>query len=85
MHYPPERVLVVRSEDFFTDPAAAFRRVVEFADLAPWQPEAFVNASRMRERRTGRTAAGGRRPPGAGVRCVNDDLAELLGDGAPRW
>jgi len=39
--FPREQVLVVRSEDFFEDPAAAFRQVLQFLKLTPWQPREF--------------------------------------------
>ena len=36
-----ERVLVVRSEDMFVDPAAAFRQVTDFIGIDPVQPPAY--------------------------------------------
>jgi hypothetical protein len=84
-HYVPERVLVVRSEDFFADPASVFRRVVGFAGLAPWQPEAFVNASRMRGDGPGAPPPDARALLSRAFAGVNDDLAALLGEGAPTW
>lgn len=33
--FPAERILVLKSEDFFADPAAGYARVLEFLDLAP--------------------------------------------------
>ena len=45
---PADRLLVVRSEDFFADPAAVFGRILEFLGLPPWAPADFVNVSRQR-------------------------------------
>jgi hypothetical protein len=36
--YPRERVLVLRSEDFYGDPLAAYRRVEGFLGLEPFRP-----------------------------------------------
>lgn len=36
-----DRVLVVESESFFTDPRAEYQRIVEFLDLDPFVPESF--------------------------------------------
>jgi sulfotransferase family protein len=84
-HFPPDRMLVVRSEDFFADPAPVFRRVVEFLGLSPWAPDHLVNVSRQ-----GRPA-----PPPIPARTratlaerfadSNRDLVAVLGDDAPRW
>ena len=84
-HFPADRLLVVRSEDFFADPASVFRRVLEFLGLRPWEPADFVNVSRQR-----RPA-----PPPIPERCraalgerfarPNAELVALLGETAPRW
>lgn len=36
--FPRERVLVVKSEDFFADPAEALRAVLKFLGLPAWEP-----------------------------------------------
>lgn len=36
--FPPEQVLVLRSEDMFTAPGVVFRRCTDFLDLTPFQP-----------------------------------------------
>jgi Sulfotransferase domain len=40
-HYPSEQVHVMRSEDFFTDPAAEFRTLSDFLGLGRFEPTAF--------------------------------------------
>lgn len=37
--YPTEQVLVLRSEDMFTQPEVVFRRCTDFLGLSPFQPE----------------------------------------------
>jgi hypothetical protein len=44
--FPPERVLIVRSEDFFADPPASFASILAFLGLDPWRPSEFRNVSR---------------------------------------
>jgi hypothetical protein len=41
-HYPRERLLVVRAEDLFTDPATVIRTTTEFLGLAPRDPREFI-------------------------------------------
>ncbi len=84
-HFAVDRLLVVRSEDFFADPGSVFRRILEFLELRPWAPAAFVNASRQRRPV----------PPPIPERCrealagrfalPNQELVSLLGADAPRW
>ncbi len=47
-HYPEDRLLVLRSEDFYTDTPATFDRVVDFLQLDPWRPPEFANWSYSR-------------------------------------
>lgn len=83
--FPRERLLVVRSEDFFGDPSTSFRRIVDFVGLAPWDPGSFTNVSRPR--------GGGPPPMPARVRdqltetfaMAEPSLAQLLGDDTPQW
>ncbi len=46
--FPPERMLILRSEDFFSDPESSYAKVLVFLGLPPWRPRAFAryNASR---------------------------------------
>ena len=44
-HFGRAEVLVVRSEDFFHRPAAAFTEILDFLELPAWQPGAFPNYS----------------------------------------
>ena len=37
-YFDPEQLLIVKSEDFFTDPLAILRTVLEFLDLSEWEP-----------------------------------------------
>ncbi|HEX2370364.1 MAG TPA: sulfotransferase [Acidimicrobiia bacterium] len=47
-HYPEEHLLVIRSEDFYTDTPAALDLVVSFLQLEPWRPPEFANWSYSR-------------------------------------
>jgi Sulfotransferase domain len=40
-HFPADRILVLRSEALFDDPARCYRRVLEFLGLPPWAPPSF--------------------------------------------
>jgi len=40
-----DRLLLIRSEDLFRDPAATLDRVERFVGLTPWLPESFANWS----------------------------------------
>ena len=44
--YPSERLLVLRSEDLYADPAATWVQLVEFLGLPPWDLRRFRNHSR---------------------------------------
>lgn len=44
-HFPPDRILVVQSEDFYTDTPAVYKAVLEFLGLPEWQPAAYRNFS----------------------------------------
>jgi Sulfotransferase domain len=39
--FGPEQLLVIDSEAFFTDPAAEYKRIVDFLDVEPFQPARF--------------------------------------------
>jgi hypothetical protein len=42
-HFPPQRLLILESGQFFRGTADAFARVLEFLELPPWQPAQFGN------------------------------------------
>ncbi|MGH7819974.1 MAG: sulfotransferase domain-containing protein [Candidatus Binatia bacterium] len=44
--FPPERLLVIASEEFFSAPAAAYRAVLRFLDLPAWEPPAYLHFNR---------------------------------------
>jgi hypothetical protein len=46
--FPPEQMLIIKSEDFFSQPEPSFANVLEFLDLPPWRPKSFrrYNAAR---------------------------------------
>lgn len=76
-HVPRERIMVVRSEDFYADPASTYAELLEFLDLEPFLPPRFAQHTRRVER-------GG--PPAEVARALRDyfvpynaRLAELLG------
>jgi hypothetical protein len=86
--YPPDRLLVVRSEDLFAAPAPTLARIVAHLGLAPWAPPGFANAS-------ANASAGS---PGAAAMSATARarlattfaaepaaLATLLGPDAPTW
>lgn len=74
---PPERLLVVCSEELFAAPAAAYARVLAFLGLPPFEPASFAAPRRKK----------GREPMGADVRArlvdfyrePNERLYALLG------
>jgi hypothetical protein len=80
-HYPDDRLLVMRSEDFYTDTPATFDRVLSFLQLDPWRPPEFANWS----------YSGGSRPAKEGIdsdvgaalaasfASDNRDLEDMLG------
>lgn len=43
--FAPDRILIVRSEDLFADPKPTFASILEFIDVAPWEPPEFANHS----------------------------------------
>ena len=47
--YPADSVLVVRSEDFYADPARTLGHVLAFLGLPPWRPRQFRNYSSQSE------------------------------------
>jgi Sulfotransferase domain len=84
-HFTADRMLVVRSEDFFADPAPVFRRVVEFLGLPQWTPEQLVNVSRQRRPAPPPIPERARGVLAERFADSNRDLIRMLGDAAPRW
>ena len=39
--FPAGQMLILRSEDFFAQPAAIFRQALDFLELPAWQPAAY--------------------------------------------
>jgi hypothetical protein len=75
-HVPRDRLLLLRAEDLFTDPAPELRRVAHLLGLVPWQPASW---------RARNAAASAGIPPGpraelrAAFRPHNERLADLTG------
>jgi hypothetical protein len=40
-YFPPDRLIVLRSEALFDDPARCYRRIVSFLGLSAWLPSSF--------------------------------------------
>jgi len=83
--FPTNQLLVVRSEDFFAEPARQFGRILEFLGLRPWAPPDFVNVSRQRRPVLPPMPDAVRVELVERFASLNDELAALLGDAAPRW
>ncbi len=81
-HYPKEQLLVLRSEELFSRPAATFERILDFLELPVWQPPEFRNYSY----RGGSDPDYPPPPPAvadfldAELRAPNERLVELLGE-----
>ena len=84
-HFPADRLLVVRSEHFFVEPAAEFRRILEFLDLRPWAPPDFRNVSRQRSLAPPPIPEPCRAALAERFAAPNQELVALLGEAAPRW
>jgi Sulfotransferase domain len=84
-HFAADRMLVVRSEDFFAEPVPAFRRIVEFLGLPPWTPEHLVNVGRQRRPAPPPIPERARAALGECFADSNRDLVSMLGDAAPQW
>ncbi len=80
--FPRERVLILLSEDLYSDPAATYARTLEFLDLRPHEPRAFeaynyVSSSPMDPRTRERLVEQ--------FRTHNRRLAEYLGMDLSGW
>ncbi|MDF2713886.1 MAG: (Heparan sulfate)-glucosamine N-sulfotransferase [Paenibacillus sp.] len=40
--FPREQILIVKSEDLFTDPSTVYRKTLEFLNLPLWEPQNYV-------------------------------------------
>lgn len=49
-HYPREQFLLLRSEDFYRDPAAVYTRLCEFLGLPAWRPTEFKRFNEQSEK-----------------------------------
>jgi hypothetical protein len=63
-HFARDRFLILKSEDFFADPARVYREVLSFLNLAPWEPSEFLKYNyprgrALRERHLARPSAFG--------------------------
>lgn len=45
-HFPKEQILILSSEDLFTNPSIVFKQVLEFLDLPAWEPENYGKYNR---------------------------------------
>lgn len=75
-HVPRERIHVMRSEDFYADPATTYARLLEFLDLEPFLPPRF--AQHMRRVEQGGPPEDVREALRAYFLPYNARLAELL-------
>lgn len=51
-HYPRERILVVRSEDFYGQTSEVYQQILSFLGLRAWQPWEFRNYSYIGREKT---------------------------------
>jgi len=75
-HVPRERLLLLRAEDLFADPAPELRRVADLLGVVPWQPASW------RRRNASETSAIPPKPRAelrAAFRPENERLADLTG------
>lgn len=74
--FPPEQLLILKSEEFFAEPEAGFDRVLRFLGLPPWRPRKF---ERFNARRYAPMDPGTRRELIRHFAEPNRALAEYLG------
>ena len=75
-HFPREQILVLRSEDLYREPAAAFDRTVAFLGLPP---TSLIDQSAYNEGRNPPMRGGTRRRLDAYFEAPNQQLQEFLG------
>nr|MDT0658478.1 sulfotransferase [Micromonospora sp. DSM 115978] len=78
-HIDRDRILVLRSEDLYTDPASAYARVLAFLGLAPFTPAAFDRHTRRTNRAAGELTEAVRTSLSTYFAPHNQRLATLLG------
>ncbi|ROO61666.1 sulfotransferase domain-containing protein [Micromonospora sp. Llam0] len=76
---PADRLLVLRSEDMYVDPAGVYDRVLRFLDLDPFTPAGFAQHTRRTDRGPGELTDALRAQLGGYFAPHNADLADLLG------
>jgi Sulfotransferase domain len=79
-HFPRDRLLVVRSEEFFADPRGSYHQILDFAGLPSWEPEHFTNVSRPLGTGPPPIPSPTRDRLGEAFARPNQDLATLLGE-----
>ncbi|MEV1288072.1 sulfotransferase [Micromonospora sp. NPDC049679] len=78
-HVPRERLLVLRSEDLYADPAAVYGEILRFLDLEPFTPAGFARHTRRVDQGPSALTGALRADLAAHFAPHNDRLAELLG------
>jgi hypothetical protein len=80
-HYPPDRLMVISSEDFFARIPHVFQEILNFLDLPPWQLGGFRNYSygRPRQRPTDRLSDSLRSRLVEAFAPYNQILCDLVG------
>src|SRR5262249_55753334 len=76
-----DRLLILESEEFFSDPAAVYARLLRFLDLPAWRPQSF---RRHNARPSAPMPADLRARLEAEFRPHDDALARLIGR-EPAW
>ncbi|MEU3456314.1 sulfotransferase [Micromonospora sp. NPDC006766] len=78
-HVPRERLLVLRSEDLYADPAGVYAQTLRFLDLEPFVPPAFARHTRRVDRGPSELTDALRAELAAEFAPHNARLAALLG------
>ncbi|WP_433527954.1 sulfotransferase family protein [Micromonospora sp. CA-263727] len=78
-YVPESRLLVLRSEDLYADPATVYAKVLNFLDLAPFRPPGFARHTRRVDRGPSELTDPLRGELAAGFAPHNARLAALLG------
>jgi hypothetical protein len=78
-YFPRHRMLVLRSDELYDDPAAAYGRLLDFLDLPAFQPASFRNWSYRETRTESHAPPEVRREVEPLLRGSNELLAAMLG------
>lgn len=81
-HTAPGQLMVLRSEDFYADPAVVFAQICDFLGLQPWTPAEFGRHHAHADRP--KVSAQLRARIWPQLAAATTDLAELLGT-SPWW